>query len=92
MMVNVNVSDDQQPQFRSLSEFYIIIFLNKNKTSMARTMGPFRNSQNPSWLSGPRTDIPTEPCVNHMHVHGTNIIPVSSYNSIKLFDVSIFHI
>jgi hypothetical protein len=28
---NVNVSDDQQPEFRSLSEFYIIIFLNKLK-------------------------------------------------------------
>ena len=26
---NVNVSDDQQPQFRSLSEFYVIIFVNK---------------------------------------------------------------
>jgi len=25
------VSDDQQPEFRSLSEFYIIIFLNKLK-------------------------------------------------------------
>jgi hypothetical protein len=23
------VSDDQQPQFRSLSEFYVIIFVNK---------------------------------------------------------------
>jgi len=28
---NVNVSDDQQPEFRSLSEFYIISFLNKVK-------------------------------------------------------------
>ena len=28
---NVNVSVDQQPEFRSLSEFYIIIFLNKLK-------------------------------------------------------------
>ena len=28
---NVNVSDDQQPEFRNLSEFYIIIFLNKLK-------------------------------------------------------------
>jgi hypothetical protein len=26
-----NVSDDQQPEFRSLSEFYIIIFLNQLK-------------------------------------------------------------
>jgi hypothetical protein len=25
----VNVSDDQKPEFRSLSEMYIIIFLNK---------------------------------------------------------------
>jgi hypothetical protein len=30
---NVNVSDDQQPEFRNLSEFYIhvILFLNKQK-------------------------------------------------------------
>jgi hypothetical protein len=27
----VNVSEDQQPEFRSLSESYIIIFLNKLK-------------------------------------------------------------
>jgi len=53
------VSDDQQPKFRSLSEFYIIIFLNKLKivenilhkmikdqikTSMAKAIGPFRDS------------------------------------------------
>ena len=32
---NVNVSDDQQPEFRNLSEFYIhvILFLNKQKNS-----------------------------------------------------------
>jgi len=24
-------------------------------------MGPFRDSQTPSWISGPRTDEPTEP-------------------------------
>ena len=67
---------------RSLSEFYIIIFLNKlklventkkktkhkkqneknqNKMSMAKGMGPFRNSQSLSWLSGPWTDVPAEP-------------------------------
>ena len=28
---NVNVSDDQQLEFRSLGEFYIVIFLNKLK-------------------------------------------------------------
>jgi hypothetical protein len=28
---NVNASDDQQPEFRNLSEFYIIIFLNQQK-------------------------------------------------------------
>ena len=53
--------------------FNIIIFLNKlkiventqkktkgkyqNKTSI----GPFRDSQAPSWLSGLQTDVPTEP-------------------------------
>ena len=38
-----------------LSEFYIIISLNKlkinqNKMSMAKAMGPFRDSQAPSWF------------------------------------------
>ena len=28
---------------------------NKNKTSMAKDMGPFRDSQALSWLSGPQT-------------------------------------
>ena len=57
------MSDDQQQEFRNLSEFYIIIFLNKlkiventkneknqNKTAMAKDMGPFRDSQASSWL------------------------------------------
>ena len=49
------MSDDKQPEFRSLSALYIIIFLNKlklventptneknkNKMSMAKAMGPF---------------------------------------------------
>ena len=62
------LSYDQQPEFRSLSEFYIIIFLNKlkiventrkkwknlNKTSMAKTMWPFRDSREPSCSPGPR--------------------------------------
>jgi hypothetical protein len=49
----------------------MIIFLNKlkipkqiknlNKTSMVKDIGPFRDSQAPSWLSGPQTDVPTEP-------------------------------
>ena len=69
------MSDDQQLEFRSLGEFYIVIFLNKlklventpkneknqNKTSMVKAMGPFRDSQAPSWLFGSRTDVPTEP-------------------------------
>ena len=75
---NVNVNYHQQPEFRNLSEFYIlvVIFLNKlkivenipknwgknqNKTPMAKAMMPFKNSQTPSWLSGPRTDVPTDP-------------------------------
>ena len=33
---------------------------NQNKTSMAKAKGPFRDSQAPSRLSGPRTDVPTE--------------------------------
>ena len=59
-----------------LSEFYIIIFLNKlkiventpkklkknqNKISMAKALGLFRDSQAPSWVSGPRTNVPAEP-------------------------------
>ena len=31
---------------------------NLNKTFMAKATGPFRDSQAPSWLSGPRTDVP----------------------------------
>ena len=61
---------------KSRSEFYIIIFLNKlkmventhkkyeknqNKTSVAKSMGPFRDSQAPFWLTGPRSDVATEP-------------------------------
>jgi len=34
---------------------------NLNKTSMVKAMGPFRDSQTPSWLSGPLTDVPSEP-------------------------------
>jgi hypothetical protein len=55
---------------RSQSEFYIIIFLNKlnkswkwknqNKISMAKAMGPFRDSYASSWFSGYRTDVPAE--------------------------------
>ena len=32
---------------------------NQNKTSMAKAMGP-SEIMVPSWLSGPRTDVPTE--------------------------------
>jgi hypothetical protein len=61
---------------RSLIELYIIIFLNKlkivqnkkmkkiNKTKrlwLRLCMRHFRDSQAPSWLSGPRTDVPAEP-------------------------------
>ena len=28
---------------------------------MAKAIGPFRYSQTPSWLLGPRTNVPTEP-------------------------------
>ena len=28
---------------------------------MAKDMGPFRDSQVLSWLSGPQTDVPAEP-------------------------------
>jgi hypothetical protein len=33
----------------------------KNKTSMAKDMGPFRDSQVHSWLSEPWTVVPAEP-------------------------------
>ena len=81
-MYNVNVNYDQQPEFRNLREYYIlvVIFLNKlkivenipkNKTSMAKAMMPFKDSQTPSLISGPRTDAqakfpligPADPCV-----------------------------
>jgi hypothetical protein len=67
-----NKTYDQQPEFKRLSEFYIIIFLNKlkilentkknqNKTSMAKAIWPFRDLHAPYYVSGPRTDVPTEP-------------------------------
>ena len=34
---------------------------NQNKMFMAKDMGPFGDSQAPSWLSGPQIDVPTEP-------------------------------
>ena len=34
---------------------------NLNKTFMVKTMGPLIYSRAPSWLPGPRTDVPTEP-------------------------------
>jgi hypothetical protein len=33
---------------------------------MAKAMRHFRDSQAPSWLSGPRTDVPAEPPPSHM--------------------------
>ena len=57
-----------------LSEFYVIIFLNKlkiventfllnqNKTSMVKVMmGPFRDSRTPSWISWLQTVVPNKP-------------------------------
>jgi len=56
------VSDDQQPEFRSRSKSYIIIFLNKlkiventpikSKNKNKTSIGPFRDPQASSWLSG----------------------------------------
>ena len=34
---------------------------NQNKMSMTKVMEPFRDSQAPSWLPGPGTDVLTEP-------------------------------
>ena len=34
---------------------------NKKNPSMAKDMGPFRDSQALSWLSEPQTDVPAEP-------------------------------
>ena len=33
---------------------------NQNKTSMVKAMGPFRDSQTPSWIWWPRTDVLAE--------------------------------
>ena len=71
------MSDDQQPEYRCLSEYYIIIFLNKlrivgnapppsneknqNKTSMAKAMGLFRDSHAFRDSPGPRPMYPLSP-------------------------------
>ena len=34
---------------------------NQNKISMIKARGPFRDSQAPSWLFGPWTNVPAEP-------------------------------
>ena len=68
------MSDDQQPEFSNLSEFYIIIFLNKLKTvEIAKKLNekiktkclwlwrPFRDLQAPSWLSRLQNNVLAEP-------------------------------
>ena len=35
--------------------------MKKNQNTKYIAMGPFRDSQAPSWDSGNRTDVPTEP-------------------------------
>lgn len=65
---------NQQPECRSLNEFYIHIFLklkiienspqkrrkHQNITSMAKTIGSFWDSQDPSRLSVAWTNVPVE--------------------------------
>jgi hypothetical protein len=59
---NVNVSDDQQLDFRSLGEFYIVIFLNKLKiVENTPKNEKIKISQAPSWLFVSRIDVPAEP-------------------------------
>jgi hypothetical protein len=80
------------PKFRNLSESYIIIFTNKLKKlnitpkkeekikikmSVATTMEPVRDSQVPSWLFGPRTDVLAAP---------TPIGPLSNTGNVLCFN------
>jgi hypothetical protein len=74
--------EQHKPEFRSLSEFYIIIFLNqlkidelpsppqreqlKIRTYMAKAKGSLRDSHDPFWFSELRTDVPTEPPSPHI--------------------------
>ena len=72
----LNVNDDQQPEFRGLTELYIVIFLNnlkivenppkerenlKIRMLMANAMEPFRDSHSSSWFSGSWIDVSVEP-------------------------------
>ena len=60
---NKTTGDDQQPEFRSLSEFYIIIFLNKLKivVNTHKKMKKIKIRRLWLTLSGPRTDVPAKP-------------------------------
>ena len=108
---NVNVSDDQRPEFRS--EFNIrrvwkyqrgnqniIIFMHKlkivekkkkksNKKIKIKRLWPFKDSQAPSWLSRPRTDVPTElpchsPCVEICVLFSTHYILTNIRSNVKV--------
>jgi len=49
-----------EDRLKLLSKLWILVEKN-NKTSMAKSMGHFRDSREFSWLSGPPTDVPDEP-------------------------------
>ena len=54
---------------------------NQNKTFMVKTMGPSRDSRAPSWLPGPRNDVPAEPpLIYPVYEHCIDIVPVTCYN------------
>ena len=79
------MNDDQQPEFRSLTEFDIVIFLNhlrivenppkerenlKIRMAMANAMEPFRDSYSPSWFSGFRLNLPLIGLVHDKQIMG----------------------
>jgi hypothetical protein len=41
---------------------------------MAKAMGPFRDSQDPSWLSGPRTDVPNDHTPSYLIGHDNSLL------------------
>jgi hypothetical protein len=41
---------------------------------MAKAMGPFRDSQDPSWLFGPRTDVPNDHPPSYIIGHDNSLL------------------
>jgi hypothetical protein len=51
---------------------------------MAKAMGPFRDSQDPSWLFGPRTDVPNDHPPSYIIGHDNSLLSLLKW-SIQIY-------